>query len=810
MSDASASDDLGRSATIDDDTVVLQRITLEQDQTLTIVRPRPGQGEVSANNVNGAGPDTATPDGEAATSVDVGVGTIPLQDRLQKMSALGRGSMGEVWLARDKGLNRRVAFKQMLAAHAGNADMTTRFFEEVQVTAQLDHPNVLPIYNLECTADGAPAYSMKLVQGRTLSDLLRQSATDFETHGGDPRERLAHQLDIFLRICDGMAYAHSKGVLHRDLKPDNVMVGRFNEVYIMDWGICRVMSQPETSSARSANDTVLVSLNESESDRTQVGAVIGTPAYLSPEQALGLNALLDARSDQYTLGLILQEIVTLKRARPSAQVRVMVRRAARAERDPVPARVGGFPVPAELRAIIDKATAARVEDRYESVSALAADIRRYLQGDAVRARPDSPVQALLRFVGRHRLGTVTSLVAAVLIGTLSVAAIQWRADEREFALELERDALNQFVMLGMRRQKEIDDRLITYRTAGSIFAGRIIQWVDAPPVQPAPLHLASAFDDAQAPGLMFSDLYGMPVSFKVPVVQVASGTPPASVAESLKTVGTLNDAFRNVMIRAAGVTPETMSEEQIETWLARGLSPVHRTSLSLANGVYVAFPGHGRYPDDYDGRQRPKYQVSDNLPGMRWGAPYQDAFGSGLLLPASIGLYDDQHRFFGVAAVDLRFDELAKPVLEAEYPSFVREVLLLDAEGKVLVRGAPASLSPVTTQSTAAAQNKPATAADDSGGMQQDPADASSELKRPVFEYFSALDVRVLRDFGAVDLEDEDRYIGYFYLHSTNWFFVVVADRKALVAHYAQRAAEKPLELRTITRPAAVDAAASG
>jgi serine/threonine-protein kinase len=659
--------------------------------------------------------------------------------------------MGEVWLAHDQGLNRRVAYKQILPVHADNAAIVARFFEEVQVTAQLDHPNVLPIYNLECTPDGRPAYSMKLVQGRTLNELLAEAATEVADRGGEPDARLGRHLEIFLRICDGMAYAHSKGVLHRDLKPDNIMVGRFNEVYIMDWGICRLMSQPDLETDSDDAQTQMISVNVEDSDRTQTGSIIGTPAYMSPEQALGQNAVLDERSDLYTLGLILQEIVTLRRARPAAQVRVMIRRASRGERDAVPASINGYPVAPELRAIIDKATAANREARYNTVTDLAADIRRHLRGEAVAAKPDNPRQAVLRWAGRHRRGMVISLATTIALGALTIAGLQWRAYEREFELKLERVALDQFLMMGLHQQTQLDNRLTDYKSAIGLFAGRVLQWIIAPPAQALPFHLQQAFDNRAAPGMMLTKRYGMPVSFEVPVVQLAPGLDPVSVQPLLQHVGTLNDAFRNVMIRTAGLAPERMNDTEIRAWLEEAESPVHRASISLNNGVHVDFPGHGGFAADYDARLGRRYQLGANTPGAHLGEPYSEPFTGALLLPVAAGLFDDQHQFRGVVSVDFAFGTLSRELLGARYPPFITDVLLLNDEGRILMQGSP-------------------------GNPPQPP---ETEAQR--YAHFELFDTDTDRGFGAVDLEDENQYIGYFYMRSSGWYIVVLADRARLI-----------------------------
>jgi len=190
------------------------------------------------------------------------------------LGRIGRGAMGEVQIARDAMLGRTVAYKRIVPELIGNAAMTARFFAEAQITSQLDHPNVVSIYDVEAEGDQL-GYAMKLVEGRTLSDLIEEHRQQLLTRGPrEERTRFAERLRCFLAVCDAIAFAHAKGVLHRDLKPDNIMVGQYSQVYVMDWGICRVIGTPDEAPAA-------VEARASASPphgRPRYGALIGPPA----------------------------------------------------------------------------------------------------------------------------------------------------------------------------------------------------------------------------------------------------------------------------------------------------------------------------------------------------------------------------------------------------------------------------------------------------------------------------------------------------------------------------------------------------
>lgn len=229
--------------------------------------------------------------------------------RFEERDLLGRGGVGEVLLAQDNDIDRAVAVKRLLPDLQRPA-MVARFVEEIRTLGRLDHPNIVPIHDVGTDADGRYYYVMKYVEGETLEAIIDKLAA------GDPdyhaRYTFERRVELFQGILRGLQYAHARGVIHRDLKPANVMVGRFGEVVIMDWGLARQLDHVEHKALSSDAEGRPSRSPDSPKLRTMVGAILGTPAYMSPEQAKGATDKIDERSDIYSACVMFHELMTLR------------------------------------------------------------------------------------------------------------------------------------------------------------------------------------------------------------------------------------------------------------------------------------------------------------------------------------------------------------------------------------------------------------------------------------------------------------------------------------------------------------------
>jgi serine/threonine protein kinase len=306
-----------------------------------------------------------------------------------------KGGLGEVFIAEDRQLHRTVALKEIQAERADDPESRERFLLEAEVTGGLEHPGIVPVYGLGVHPDGRPFYAMRFIRGNTLKEAI-DGFHAADVRGRDPGERalaLRELLRRFVDVCNAVAYAHSRGVLHRDLKPANVMLGPFGETLVVDWGIARSLDGVETE-ASEEKDTAKILFGHAARG-TRMGVAIGTPAYMSPEQASGRQDLLGPASDVYSLGATLYHLLTGKAAFQGRDVWRVLQQVQ--EGDFAAPRRVNRKVPAGLEAICLKAMRRERAKRYASALALAKDVERWLADEPVVARREPWRERILRF-----------------------------------------------------------------------------------------------------------------------------------------------------------------------------------------------------------------------------------------------------------------------------------------------------------------------------------------------------------------------------------------------------------------------------
>jgi serine/threonine-protein kinase len=354
-----------------------------------------------------------------------------------------KGGLGEVFVAEDVELHREVALKEIQARHADNPHSRGRFVLEAEITGGLEHPGIVPVYGLDQYEDGRPYYAMRFIKGDNLQEAIRRFHTA-DKPGRDPGERslaLRGLLRRFLDSCNAVAYAHSRGVLHRDVKPGNIMLGKYGETLVVDWGLAKSVGRPAADGE--ASEATLRPRLDSGAAATVMGAALGTPAYMSPEQAAGRLDLLGPASDIYSLGATLYVLLAGKPPFQEADVEKLLSQVQHGEF--LPPRHWKPAIPRPLEAICLKAMALQPEKRYATALDLAADLEHWLADEPVTVYRDPLPARLGRWGRRHKpllagaAGLLLTAVAALAIGTLLIRQQQVHTQQAKEAAEQQRD-----------------------------------------------------------------------------------------------------------------------------------------------------------------------------------------------------------------------------------------------------------------------------------------------------------------------------------------------------------------------------------
>ena len=343
------------------------------------------------------------------------IGVAEARGRYTFVREHGRGGMGRILHVNDQYLGRDIALKELLPRVLDNGDgkvskrepsntMLARFLQEARVTGQLEHPSVVPVYELGHRQDGTPYYTMKLVRGQTLAACFEKAKS--------LRDRLAY-LPHLSNLCQAIAYAHSRNIIHRDIKPGNVMIGEFGETVVIDWGLAKVAGQYDLHAETLDQTLAELSEPESASVNTLLGQILGTPSYMPPEQARGDVTRIDERSDVYSLGAVLYTLLTGKPPFTGLTAREVLSKVK--NESPVPVSTLEPFAPKELAAICARAMEKAPEKRYQSAKDLVDEIQRFQSGALVQAYDYNVAEHLRRFIRRYQTILVTGAAAAAIL-----------------------------------------------------------------------------------------------------------------------------------------------------------------------------------------------------------------------------------------------------------------------------------------------------------------------------------------------------------------------------------------------------------
>ncbi len=582
------------------------------------------------------------------------------------------GGQATLQVAKDKFLKRLVALKTLKPEALAQPGARGSFIREARLTSQLDHPSIVPVYAIAGDNSDGLHITMKLIRGKTLKQRLRQVISNYERYGirgFDEQKSLRFRLDLFLRVCDAISYAHSKKVIHCDLKPENIMIGEYHETYVMDWGISRELSGTAAQKEKSKT-------------------IAGTPRYLAPEVIRG--EAPDPRSDIFALGLILYEVVTLNHAAIGSSTNEILVNMRDGFMNPVVHRFGAR-IHSDLRAIIEKALQNSRERRYQTVAAMSEDIRRYLAGCEVSANPLHFFGKTFRWICGHAPFVVTVSLAALLC---CVSFLAWGAWNRYAQSEEERvrDRIlsDAYSSAGFNAMK-IDRITLSASKSLEAVSDSVIFLLRHAKSDPAwKPFTGTGKKDSVTPvpsDYAFAPVYGQKLSTAGFYAKLAPGLSRSEVAPLLGKLEPMNDIFRRAMLSSNSTGTYTgESAAAAERLLRTSGLPLRWIYVGFKNGLHINYPCVSAFSDDFDPRKRPWYQECETRRSAFWGVPYVDALTGGLFIPYAAPVYDEQGTFFGAAALDLSLKFISDDInASGNTGDAVLDKLLLNRNGVILV-----------------------------------------------------------------------------------------------------------------------------
>ena len=601
---------------------------------------------------------------------------LPIQNAYNIQDKFAEGGQGIISYGKDKILQRYVAIKSLKSDFFDNDQVIENFITEAKITAQLDHPSIIPLYSIHSSAiDKGLHISMKLVHGHTLKELNADSVLLCKQYRKTKikeiaQEALIERLEDFLKVCDAISFAHNKNVIHRDLKPENIMIGEFHEVYVMDWGIA-----------------IPYEKREDDEYKQKFKTISGTPGYIAPELVVG--GVPTPKSDQYSLGMILFELMTLKQGINGTTVEEIFYKTRDGQVETKEHRFPGCKVSKDLIAITKKSTELSPEDRYSSVEELADDVRHFMLNEEIKARPDNLLQKCFRWISKHKniAATVLLLILLCLSGVTIYALIKQNDAEKK-------SKIRALKLVDLHSSIEnsahtIDRHFFHIAHILSRFADNTMTALkDDKTLKERNYYPTSQFskENQLPPGTAYSVAYKRNINLYAFNYSLAPGLKFAETKLQIEKIATLCPELLRYLINS---DPDAMARDKISEGAQRAFIqefPIRWMYIALSNGLMMNYPGSSGSQVNYDPRIRPWYIKAKKHKYQHWSKPYIDAFGLGAIISVSKSLYDKKGVFLGIASLDMTFDYITKTLMNSKaHHNSVIARYLIDENGNIIL-----------------------------------------------------------------------------------------------------------------------------
>lgn len=580
----------------------------------------------------------------------------------------GEGGQGIISKAHDLCLQRSIAVKSLKPDLCDLKENRYNFIMEALITAQLEHPGIVPVYGLCTDKNSGVHIAMKLIRGQTLREYIDKICVNYDLNGShvyNYKKARNRRIDVFVRACEAIGYAHSRNIMHCDLKPENIMIGAYHETYVMDWGIARLIhtdkNRNKKGSEKEANAAPNTAGNDAQDEKSDIN---GTPRYIPPEVFYGRHR--DQRSDIYALGLILYELITLQSAFSGEGNTEIIKKVKNYDIKPIEHRYG-VPIDGELKAIINKAIAFNPEDRYQKVEDFTEDLRRYQNREELQACPDDLFQKVVRW-GMNHMRMVMMLVLVVsLIGVSSLAWAMYKELSTESVYHYREKVLNSAYTKLIHSGIVMDKKFGMIESVANTQAMRVGFMLESSMVDTASRRYVYSYEAFKKPEerpdhVVFSPSYGVLLAPSALVYQYPDGVSSKDVSRDIDRLAGILPCWMKLMFpvdQGFLLDREEAQRKRDQILVKEGLF-VRWLYLGLANGLHLVYPGSGNYSKKFDVRTRNWYlQPKAHPDKFYWSAPYCD-FGVNheIILTGSRAIMSSDGHFLGAFGIDLSLQNI--------------------------------------------------------------------------------------------------------------------------------------------------------
>ena len=587
------------------------------------------------------------------------------------------GAQGIINTALDKSLKRHVVVKSLKGdkseKHAKKSE--DLFVSEARIMAQLEHPSIVPLYGLHSGDKSKLHLAMKHIHGKTLRQYLLDVIELYKNEGienFDEKRSIATRIEYLIKVCEAIYYAHSKGVIHRDVKSENIMIGNHGEVYVMDWGLACLIN-PEK-------------LPDDDNSKKKKGsgkrAIVGTPCYMAPELIVG--GKCSQQSDIFALGMVLFEVITLQRAASGDSVNEVFKNVINRDYCPFKHRFLKEKLPNDLKAIFEKAVSPIISDRYTTANDMANDLRLFLMREETAARPDNIFRKFIRSMINHKLITLTVMLSLLLAFAGVTIHSLYNQNILVRQQKVRENMLATFQYNVSKKANDVDGIFAYFKSQLANLAFTAGGLLSKPVTMSPPIFNMKYYKQTSTAPLdyVYSPAYDRKISLNFTAFKLGADVKPGNYI--IRRIAAIWVNLAQVLFRSDRTLKGMTTKQIIERIINKGVT-LSWVYVGLENGSMICYPGGNINVKGFDPRKLKWYQNATRAKhSLVWSEPYINVFSSKLVITCSRCIYSNPQKLQGVAGMDISLDYIQQQMFTSNKNSGLKEYLLTK-DGRVII-----------------------------------------------------------------------------------------------------------------------------